>query len=243
MTSRTEERRAASSGPRGTSKGTCLSARVRLARTMRWAIVASGVRKARAISSVVRPPRRRRVSAARDSVERTGWHAMKTRRRRSSLMMLSRVESRSGEVCSRASSSWASSSYLRLATALRRKRSMARRLAVAVSQAAGVSGTPECGDECLLRKVFGEADVTREARESGDDLRGLDVPDGFDGAVQGLMWIGTGHWYRSHQLSFHGASPAICWRFDVTAQRGALLCVGSALRTKRARSLPSQRPG
>jgi hypothetical protein len=42
-------RRAASSGPRGTSKGMCLSARVRLARTMRWAMVGSGVRKARAI--------------------------------------------------------------------------------------------------------------------------------------------------------------------------------------------------
>src|ERR1700733_698271 len=145
MTSRTEERRSASSGPRGTSKGMCLSARVRLARTMRWAMVGSGVRKARAISSVVRPPRRRRVRAARDSAGRMGWQAMKTRRRRSSLMVLSRVESRSGEVCSRASSSRATSSYLRWATALRRKRSMARRLAVAVSHAAGLSGTPVRG--------------------------------------------------------------------------------------------------
>src|ERR1017187_8434343 len=42
MTSRTEERRAASSGARGTSKGMCLWARVRLARTMRWAMVGSG---------------------------------------------------------------------------------------------------------------------------------------------------------------------------------------------------------
>src|ERR1700733_6956689 len=145
MTSRTEERRAASSGPRGTSKGMCLSARVRLARTMRRAMVGSGVRKARAISLVVRPPRKRRVRAARDSVGRMGWQAMKTRRRRSSLMVLSRVASRSGEVCSRASSSRASSSYLRWATALRRKRSMARRLAVAVSHAAGLSGTPVRG--------------------------------------------------------------------------------------------------
>src|ERR1035438_1979719 len=145
MTSRTEERRAASSGPRGTSKGMCLSARVRLARTMRWAMVGSGVRKARAISSVVRPPRRRRVRAARDSVGRMGWQAMKTRRRRSSPMVLSRAESTAGEVCSRTSSSRASSSCLRVATALRRKRSMARRLAVAVSHAAGLSGTPDCG--------------------------------------------------------------------------------------------------
>ena len=42
----------------------------------------------------------------------------------------------------------------------------------------------QCGDKCFLREVFGEADVTGEARESGDDARGLDAPDGFDGAMQ-----------------------------------------------------------
>jgi hypothetical protein len=55
---------------------------------------------------------------------------------------------------------------------------------------------------------FGEADATGEARESGDDVRGLDALDGFDGAMQGLMrgvmWIGSGHYYRSHQISIHG---------------------------------------
>jgi hypothetical protein len=35
-----------------------------------------------------------------------------------------------------------------------------------------------------LREVFGEADVTGEARESGDDARGLDSPDSFDGAMR-----------------------------------------------------------
>lgn len=60
----------------------------------------------------------------------------------------------------------------------------------------------EGGEKRLLREVFGEADVTREARESGDDVRGLDAPHGFDGAMQGgLWWIGSGHYYRSHQLS------------------------------------------
>ena len=43
-----------------------------------------------------------------------------------------------------------------------------------------------------------------EARESGDDARGLDAPDGFDGAVCGVMWIGSGHCHRSHQVSIHG---------------------------------------
>ena len=62
----------------------------------------------------------------------------------------------------------------------------------------------ECGDKRFLGEIFGEADVMGEACESGDDPRGLDAPDGFDGAVQGLMrgvmWIGSGHCYRSHQL-------------------------------------------
>src|SRR5262249_37270122 len=134
-----------SSGPRGTSKGTCFSARVRLARTMRWATVASGTRNARAISSVVRPPSRRSVSATRDSVGRTGWQAVNTRRRRSSPMS-SRAASRSGAV----SSCWASSSRpisscLRSIRLLRRTRSIARYFAVAMSQAPGLFGTPDSG--------------------------------------------------------------------------------------------------
>ena len=65
---------------------------------MRWAMVGSGTRKARAISSVVRPPSRRSVSATRASGESTGWQAMKTRRSRSSPMSSS---SRGVEVAAR----------------------------------------------------------------------------------------------------------------------------------------------
>ena len=67
-----------------------------------------------------------------------------------------RVRGRALRVCARA-------------TVLRRKRSMARRLAVAVSHARGIVGNAglrpllECGDERLLGEVFGEADVAREA--------------------------------------------------------------------------------
>ena len=64
---------------------------------------------------------------------------------------------------------------------------------------AGLRPLLECGDEGFLREVFGEADVAGEAGEAGDDARGLDAPDGFDGAM-GLVWIGSGHCYRSHQL-------------------------------------------
>jgi len=63
------------------------------------------------------------------------------------------------------------------------------RLAVAVSHAAGFSGTPVRG-HCSMaarraspHEVFGEADVAGEAGEAGDDAGGLDAPDGFDGAV------------------------------------------------------------
>ena len=75
---------------------------------------------------------------------------------------------------------------------------------------AGLRPLLECGEKRLLCKVFGQADVASEAGESGDDARGFDAPDGFDGSMQGLgaiqglicgvMWIGSGHCYRSHQL-------------------------------------------
>src|SRR5574342_711370 len=80
MTARLEPRRAARSAPRGTSNGTRAAARVRFARTIRWAIVGSATRKALAISSVVSPPSRRSVSAARASVDSTGWHATRSER-------------------------------------------------------------------------------------------------------------------------------------------------------------------
>src|ERR1700693_337256 len=44
-----------------------------LSASERWAIVFSGIRNPRATSSVVRPPRRRRVIATRASGERAGW--------------------------------------------------------------------------------------------------------------------------------------------------------------------------
>ena len=50
-------------------------------------------------------------------------------------------------------------------------------LAVAISQAPGLSGMPDCRpllerrDERILREVLGEADVAHHAREAGDELR------------------------------------------------------------------------
>src|SRR3989475_5498213 len=144
MTSRTEARRATRSGPPGTSNLTCASARVRFARTMRWAMVETGTRNPRAISSVVRPPRTRSVSATRASFERTGWQAAKMRPRRSSPPSSSIAGSRSKPSCAR-STSGPSSSCLRSSAWRRRIRSIARCFAVPMSQAPGRPGTPATG--------------------------------------------------------------------------------------------------
>jgi hypothetical protein len=45
----------------------------------------------------------------------------------------------------------------------------------------------EGGEESFLGEVLSEADVAGEAGQAGDDARGLDAPDGFDGAVCGAM--------------------------------------------------------
>src|SRR5262245_35754084 len=146
MTSRTDASRPARSGPRGTSNGTPFSVSVRLARTIRWATVGSGTRNARAISSVVSPPRSRRVRAARASVGRTGWQAVNMRRSRSSPMSSSRTVSRSGSAsCCWAARRWPISACLRSINLDRRTRSIARCFAVAMSHAPGLSGTPDSG--------------------------------------------------------------------------------------------------
>ncbi len=144
MTSSTEESRAASSSPCGTSNGTRASARVFLARTIRCATVGSGTRKARAISPVVRPPSSRRVSAARASVDSSGWQATNTSRSRSSPMPSSSATSAptSGVV---SGSSRPTSASLRRYVSSRRIRSIARRLAVVISHAPGFCGTPSAG--------------------------------------------------------------------------------------------------
>ena len=68
----------------------------------------------------------------------------------------------------------------------------------------------EGGEECFLGEVFGQTDVAGEAGQAGYDAGGLDAPYGFDGAMCGVMWIGSRHCYRSHQLQSVDASAAIC---------------------------------
>src|SRR6266852_3919532 len=132
------------SAPLGTSNLTCASARVRFARTIRWAMAGTGTRKARAISSVVRPPRTRSGSATRASCAKTGWQAMKMRPRRSSPTSSSIAGSRSKPSWARSKSRPISSCF-RSSILRRRMRSIARCFAVPMSQAPGRSGTPSPG--------------------------------------------------------------------------------------------------
>ena len=116
----------------------------RLARTIRWASVASGTRKARAISGVVRPPRVRSVRATRASSASAGWQQVKMSRRRSSARRLSlpRRTVDSVPAATRPRSISTSFSAWRRA---RRSRSSARLRAVVVIQAPGLAGMPSRG--------------------------------------------------------------------------------------------------
>ena len=91
------------------------------------------------------------------------------------------------------------------------------------------------------RQVFGQADIASESGESGDDAGGLDAPDGFDGAVQGLMWIGSGHCYRSHQFQTRSASGATFLPGRLVL-RARLLCARSALPSGRGRDVYKRQP-
>ena len=117
---------------------------------MRWAIVDSGTRNARAISWVVSPPSNLSVSATRASVFSSGWQAVKMRRSRSSPMSswraASRASTKSGTVWD-PRASWSAAMSPCRASAIRRCRrwSSARCLAVVISQAPGLPGTPSVG--------------------------------------------------------------------------------------------------
>jgi hypothetical protein len=112
----------------------------RFARTSRCASVASGTRKARATSSVCRPPTSRSVSATCDSTASAGWQHVKTRLRRSS-----GIELKSSSSSVRSSSSRVRSSVLRARVRSRRIRSIARLRAVVTIHAPGLRGTPSRG--------------------------------------------------------------------------------------------------
>ncbi len=107
---------------------------LRLARTIRCAMVGSDPRNAAAISCVVKPATARSVSATCASWASAGWQQVKMRRRRSS------ASAGSAGTADRSNSA-TFSAYRRS----RRSRSIARRRAVVMSHAPGLSGMPCSG--------------------------------------------------------------------------------------------------
>src|SRR5712691_10151537 len=114
--------------------GMCASTIFLFARTMRCATVASASKKAPAISVVVKPTTARSVSATCASCDSAGWQHVKISRRRSS------ASAASGRMSERSSST--SFSRYRLS---RRSMSIARRRAVVINHAPGLSGIPCSG--------------------------------------------------------------------------------------------------
>ena len=98
---------------------------------------------------------------------------------------------------------------------------MARCLAVAMSQAPGLSRDArlrpllERGDERVLRELLGQADVAHDPREAGDEPRRLDSPDRVDRAVR----VGSRHGYRSDHLQSLRARPRQLYLDRVIATR------------------------
>jgi len=103
---------------------------------MRWAIVASGTRKAAAISLVVSPPTARSVRGMADAGVSDGWQHMNIR-----ISESSRPGAGSGGVSDHEA---ARSSRRRRASSLR-YRSAIRRDATRMSQPNGLSGSPSTG--------------------------------------------------------------------------------------------------
>ena len=147
---------------------------LRLARTSRWAIVASGTRKARATSAAVSPPTAWSVSATCASTASAGWQQVKISASRSS----GRVSTSS----SSAASARASSSAFRSSVRARRIRSIAAFRATVWIQAPGRRGIPLRGQrlerlcERVLHRVLGELEVAEDTDQGREDAAPL-VPE------------------------------------------------------------------
>ena len=141
---------------------------LRLARTIRWASVASLTRNARAICGVVRPTTARRVSASRASGASAGWQQANSSASRSSVPDRSARRRRLGAGRQR-----------RAAAPPRRTASSALRWAATWSQAPGRSGGPSrrqavsASTTARLHRLLGEVEVAEAARQPGHQQAGL----------------------------------------------------------------------
>src|SRR5216684_3135241 len=210
MTSMTEARRAARSALRGISNGTRASESVRLARTMRWATVGSGTRKARAISSVVRPPSKRNVRLGRENGMTRDEH--EAQEIVANCVVDRGVEIRHGQLLLglELAAELLVLALEELVAAPEIDRTVlggGHEPGAGVVRDAGGGPLFECGDESVLRELLGDADIAHDAGEAGDDASGLNAPDGVDGA----MGERRRHGYPSHHLQIVRASgPRPC---------------------------------
>src|SRR4051812_8856693 len=122
-----------------------------LARSSRWLIVASGTRNIRATCSVLSPATTLRVRATLASIDSAGWQQVKTSRSRSSVR--TPVSMGWSPPCWSTSGCAASSATLVRSVPARRITSSARLVAVVVSQAAGLRGTPSRGQVSSARSA------------------------------------------------------------------------------------------
>ena len=180
VTVSTSSRRSARCAGAGIVSGMPASTILRLARTIRCAIVCSLTRKARAICAVVIPTTARRVSASRDSTASAGWQQPNSSGRRSSTRRVVRgwcIPSRS-----RAS---ARSCRWRLRTV-----SIALRRAATWSHAPGRSATPprppraQRLEHSVLHRLLGDVEVADEPVQRRDDRARLGTDGGREGRVR-----------------------------------------------------------
>src|SRR2546426_930407 len=183
MTSSTDDRRAVSSAPRGTSNGTRASRRVRLARTMRCATVGSGTRN-RPRDLAGRDPSQhpRREPHARPGGEhgRAG-EKQEAQRVAADVIVEGGVETRPRRV---PPSLELVTELLMLAVEHLAPTQLVDRPVLRgghepgarIVRDARLGPALERGDERVVRQVLGETDVAGDAREPGDELGGLDPP-------------------------------------------------------------------
>src|SRR6266487_5828520 len=159
---------------------------LRLARTRRCAKVASGTRKAWAISGVVRPPRVRRVSATRASSDSAGWQQVKMSRSRSSPMVCICFPVSASSCPAWRSASRSAKAVCRSASPRsRRSRSMALLRAVVVIQAPGFGGTPSAGQRSQATR---NASATASSARSKSPSRRMRVATALPDSSRKTCW-------------------------------------------------------
>ena len=189
----TASSRAGSASSGGTRNGMPAARILCFARTSRWAIVGSLVRKARAISGVVSPPSRRSVSATCASI---GERRVAAREDQRQALVGDRAHVLFLLVGRVSSASRASSARFVSSVRSRRSRSIARLRAVGDDPGArvrrdAVAGPALGGDrERLLDGVLGEVEVAERADQDRDRAPEL-LPECLGDRVYGCL-AGTG---------------------------------------------------